>query len=62
LIAKLYYFAKKAGFDKGSDLYDDRVRRKLLYYEKIIIQTNQSAHQLISLLDKIVNNKSLING
>jgi hypothetical protein len=60
LIEKLYYFAKKAGFDKGSDLYNDRIRGKLLYYEKIIIQTNKSAHQLISLLDKIVKNKSLI--
>jgi len=59
LIEKLYYFAKKAGFSKGNDLYNDRIRRKLIYYEKMIIQTNESAYQLISLLDKIIKHKSL---
>ena len=60
LIKKLYSFAKKAGFVKGSDIYDDKVHRKLLYYEKIIKQSHASAYQLISLLDKIVSNKSSI--
>lgn len=59
LIEKLYYFAKKAGFTKGNDLYNDRIRRKLLYFEKMIRQTHKSAYELIALLDKIIKHKSV---
>jgi hypothetical protein len=64
LIKKLHYFAKKAGFTKGGKLYNDRIRRKLLYYEKMIVQTNESAYRLIAVLNKIIKHKSLmhING
>jgi hypothetical protein len=57
LINKLHYFAKKAGFVKGSKLYDDSVKRKLLYYESMIMQSNQSAYKLIALLDQIIHKK-----
>ena len=57
MIKKLYFFAKKAGFTKGNDMYNDRIRRKLLYYEKMIAQTYASAYQLITLLDKIISHK-----
>lgn len=60
LIRKMYSFAKQAGFSKGNDLYNDRISRKLIYYEKIIRQTNESAYELISLLDKIIKRKSLL--
>lgn len=53
LINKLHYFAKKAGFAKGSKLYDDRIKKKLSYYESMIIQSNESAYKLIALLEKI---------
>lgn len=55
LIKQLYIFAKKAGFVEGNDMYNDRVRRKLLYYEKMIKKSHANAYQLISLLDKIVS-------
>ncbi|HLW72983.1 MAG TPA: hypothetical protein VKR54_02960 [Candidatus Babeliales bacterium] len=57
IIEKLYFFAKKAGFSKHSELYNARIRKKLLSYEKVIIQSHKSAHQLISLLDKIIKHK-----
>ena len=60
LIKKLYFFAKKAGFAKGCDLYSDRIRRKLLYFEKMISKTNKSAYQLLSVLDRIIKQKSLM--
>lgn len=55
LIQKLHFFAKKAGFNRGNKLYDARIERKLVSYEKIIIKTHQSAHQLVIFLDKIIN-------
>ncbi len=58
IIAKLYFFAQKAGFCKGSKLYNDRIRRKLLSYEEMIIQTHASARKLIILLDKIIARRS----
>ncbi len=60
LIHKLYFFAQKAGFSKGKKLYNDRIRRKLLSYELMIVQSYTSAHKLISLLDKIINYKFAI--
>jgi hypothetical protein len=54
VIAKLYTFAHKAGFDKESKMYNENVRRKLLFYERMIIQTYASANQLVTLLDSIV--------
>jgi hypothetical protein len=57
IIEKLYVFAKQAGFSKGMDLYDEKVGKKLSFYEKMIIQTHESARQLIVLLDKIIKNK-----
>jgi hypothetical protein len=59
IIEKMYYFAKKAGFAPRGALYNDRIRRKLLEYEKIIIKTNDSAHKLLSLIDKITGRKRL---
>lgn len=59
IIAKLYFFAQKAGFSKGNALYNDRIYRKLLSYEAMIIATNASAHRLISLLNTIIARKSL---
>ena len=55
LINKLHFFAKKAGFVKGSTLYDESVKKKLLYYESMITQSNASAYKLIALLDQIIN-------
>jgi hypothetical protein len=55
LINKLHFFVKKAGFIKGSKLYDDSVKKKISYYEVMIIQSNKSAHKLITLLSKIVH-------
>lgn len=55
LINKLHYFAKKAGFVKGSKLYDDSVKKKLLCYELTIMQSNESAHKLIALLNRIIH-------
>jgi hypothetical protein len=57
LIQKLYFFAKKAGFSKGSSLYTDRIQKKLLLYETMIIQSYVSAHKLITLLDSIITYK-----
>lgn len=54
LIKHLHVFAKKAGFIEGNAIYTDKVRKKLLYYEKTIRKSHTSAYQLISLLDKIV--------
>jgi len=58
IIAKLYFFAQKAGFSRGSKLYNDRIRRKLLSYEEMITQTHASAVKLILLLDKIIARRS----
>jgi len=58
LIAQLYYFAKKAGFHKGSKIYTDNIGRKLAHYERMIRKSNKSAHKLISLLDTIITHKS----
>ena len=52
LIAKLYHFAKKAGFVKGNPLYNDSIKKKLLFYETMIIKSNASAYKLIALIDK----------
>lgn len=60
LIVKLYVFAKQAGFRKGGDLYNDKIKRQLLYYEKMIRESHESAYKLIALLDKIIKRKSLI--
>lgn len=57
IIHKLYFFAQKAGFCKGNRIYNDRIRKKLLSYEMMIIQSYTSAHKLVALLDKIVNYK-----
>ena len=54
LIKQLYIFAKKAGFVKGNDMYNDRVRRKFLYYEEMIKNSHINAYKLISLIDTIV--------
>jgi hypothetical protein len=59
LIQKLRFFAKQAGFISGNPLYNKRIEKKLSSYEKTIIETYASAYQLIALLNKIVNNKSL---
>lgn len=55
LIAKLRHFAYKAGFSKGGKFYNDSVRRKLLFYESMIVQSNESAHKLIALLDRLLS-------
>ncbi len=57
LTQKLRFFARKAGFIQGSELYDVRIERKLVSYEKMIIKTHKSAYQLIALLDKIIDNQ-----
>lgn len=57
LIQQLRFFAHQAGFSKGSSLYDERIEKKLLYYESMIIQSYKSAYQLIDVLDKIVGFK-----
>lgn len=61
VIVKMYIFAQQAGFSKGTDLYNNKIRNKLIYYEKMIMQTHESAYQLISLLDKIIKHKSVRN-
>lgn len=58
IIAKLYFFAKKAGFSKGDKMYDERVEKKLLFYENTIKATDISARKLIVMLDKIIAYKS----
>jgi hypothetical protein len=55
LIQKLHFFARKAGFVKGNVLYNERIEKKLLSYEEMIIQSHRSAYQLIALIDKIVH-------
>ena len=60
LIHKLYFFAQKAGFCKGNKIYNNRIQRKLLSYELMIIQTYTSAHKLISLLNKIIAYKCAV--
>lgn len=54
LIQKLRVFAKQAGFSEGGKLYEERVKRKLLFYEAMIIETHESAYKLILLLEKII--------
>lgn len=54
LILKLHAFAQQAGFVKGSPLYNVRIAKKLTYYETMIVQSYESASQLIKLIDKIV--------
>jgi len=54
IIPKLYFFAHKAGFSRGNKMYNDRIRRKLLFFERMIISSNASAGKLIALLDKII--------
>lgn len=61
VIEKLYIFAKQAGFSKGSDLYNDKIKRQLSYYEKMIRQSHESAYKLIFLLEKIIKHKSSIH-
>lgn len=58
LVKKLYSFAKKAGFYKGSKMYTPRIANKLAHYEKTIAESYASAHKLIVLLDKTVARKS----
>jgi len=58
LIKKLYSFAKKAGFYKGSKLYTIRIKNKLEHYEQMIIESHASAKKLITLLEKIIVRKS----
>lgn len=58
LIQKLRFFAKQAGFVKGNTLYNERVEKKISYYELMITKTFKSAQQLIALLDKIVEVKN----
>lgn len=58
LVTKLYFFAKKAGFHKGSKIFSDNIARRLSYYERVIEKSNKSAHKLIALLDTIITNKS----
>lgn len=60
LISKLYVFAKQAGFSKGSSMYNDRIEKKLLYYESMIIKSYASAYKLIKLIDKIVASKKFL--
>jgi hypothetical protein len=57
VIEKLYFFAQKAGFTRGSDLYNDKVKKKLLFYETMITSSYLNARKLISLLDKIIARK-----
>ncbi|HSC25155.1 MAG TPA: hypothetical protein VLB80_02965 [Candidatus Babeliales bacterium] len=61
LITKLHFFAKKAGFFKGSKMYDERIEKKLLFYEEMITQTHASAHRLIFLIEQMIKRKSLIH-
>lgn len=58
IIAKLHSFASKAGFTRGNKIYNPRIMRKLYLYEKTIIQSYKSAHELIVLLDTIIVHKS----
>jgi hypothetical protein len=58
IIKKLYSFAEKAGFYKGSKLYNTRIENKLAHYERMIVQSHASAQKLIALLDKIIVRKS----
>jgi|SRR5579872_4945481 len=59
LIAKLYEFAHQAGFGKNGALYDEHVQKRLEHYESMIIKTNESAYQLIMLIDRIVKQNAL---
>ncbi len=61
LIQRLHFFARKAGFSRGQEMYDGRIERKLLKFEAMIIKTHASAYKLISLLDKIISRKLTIN-
>ena len=61
LIQRLHFFAHKAGFSRGHEMYDERIERKLLKFEAMIIKTHASAYKLISLLDKIISHKLTIN-
>jgi hypothetical protein len=57
IIEKLYAYAKKAGFVKGSEIYTESIEKKLRFYEENIIATNASARKLIALLDTIITQK-----
>jgi len=63
IIVKLYAYAKKAGFVKGSEIYTESVAKKLRLYEETIIATNASARKLIALLDTITaQNREIKSG
>jgi hypothetical protein len=54
LSKKLYFFAKKAGFAPGGTLYNDRVKRRLMVYEKFLVQSYMNAKKLVACLDRII--------
>jgi hypothetical protein len=58
LIAKLHFFAIKAGFAPGNKIFTKGAKKKLLLYEEMITETYKSARKLIVLLDRIIVHKS----
>lgn len=61
MIQKLHYFAAKAGFAPGGLMYDDRSRKRMLHFEKMIRESHASAKLLIVLLEKIIKKQSFNN-
>jgi len=59
IIDRLHFFVKQAGFTKDSLLYTEKVAHKIARHEKIIIESRASTYELISLLDKIINDFKL---
>lgn len=59
LIVKMYTFGHRAGFVKGSPLYNERIQRRFAAYERNIQKTYESARHLIVILDKIIRRKAM---
>jgi hypothetical protein len=59
IIAKLHVFIKRAGFVKGNKIYTNNIVNKIHLYEEMILNTHESAHKLIALLNKIIKQKSV---
>jgi hypothetical protein len=55
LIKKMYGFAKKSGFIKGSKIYTPSIMKKLNHYALTITQTWVSARKLVVILNQLIN-------
>ena len=55
LIDKFHFFVDQAGFVKGSPLYTERIKNKIVRHELMIIKSRVSLYKLIIALDAIIN-------